>query len=118
MSSELLKLPRSSVSPHTIAQMSGSVVVMRKIPRSENVGSFSKTASVACTSVNGRTSLLAAVEHAAARRANAPMVRIKARLFTVGTLRVVVSDQRCGRAEDSRFLSGRRAPVPLYTRHR
>ncbi len=55
MSSELLKLPSASVSPQTMAQIIGSVVITRKMPRSGKEGSFSKTKSVACTSENGKT---------------------------------------------------------------
>ncbi len=52
----LLKLPRASVSPQTIAQMAGSVVTTRKIPRSGSSGSTSKTNSESWISENGRTS--------------------------------------------------------------
>jgi len=52
----LLNRPNESSSPHTMAQIIGSVVVTRKIPRPGSVGSFSNTMSLACTSSNGRTS--------------------------------------------------------------
>ena len=62
----LLRRPNVSSSPQTMAQIIGSVVVTRKMPRCGSVGSASNTSSPACTSANGRTSTVSSLPAALA----------------------------------------------------
>lgn len=68
----IVELPRFSSLPQTMAQIIGSVVVTRKIPRPGLVGSSSNSNSEAATSEKGRTSASTAPEEQAAANKASP----------------------------------------------
>jgi hypothetical protein len=102
---ELLKLPKLSSSPQTMAQIIGSVVSTRNMPRLGLDGSNSKEKSVACTSSSDRTTSSAVSLQAARSRAGISMTKSLCLFGTTCVSRRAFLDERSTEPTEWRALT-------------